>query len=159
MNIQENWSAIQTHFENSFKSSLHVSIASVDAGNTPTITPIGTFFLTDDYGGFYFEKFTTSLPKNANRKICILGVNSRKSFWLKSLIQTEFIKHPGIKLYGTLGEKRKASPQEIQLLQERIRKTKFTKGHQYLWGDMEYVREVNIEGAEKLNIGKMTEQL
>lgn len=159
MDLILNWKGIQDHFNRSFKSSLHVSIASVKTNGEPSTTPIGSFFLTDNQKAFYFEKFTTSLSQNENSKVCILGVNSSKSYWLKSLIRIKFDTHPAIKLYGTLGEKRKATDSEIALLEERMKNTRFAKGNHYLWGDMKEVREVHIERAEKINIGKMTEQL
>lgn len=159
MKIKEHWKDIQEHFKTSFKSSLHVSIASVNDQGNPSITPIGTLFLNDNYGAYYFEKFTTSLQNNENKKVCILGINSSKSFWIKSLLKVEFKKYPGLKIYGELGERRKATNKEIQLLQKRLNKTKLTKGNKYLWGDMDTIREIKIKSIEKVNIGKMTEKL
>lgn len=161
MDLQENWDKIRVHFSKSFGSSLHVSIASVDSDNNPTTTPIGSFFLNKDQTGFYFEKFPTKLPDNskANRKICVLGVNSSKWFWTKSLFKEIFTAYPAVKLYGVLGERRKASENEIRSLKRRMRATKRFKGHKYLWSDMEYVREISFTKAEKINLGKMTKVL
>jgi hypothetical protein len=41
MNIHNNWDTIRKHINDSFKTSLHVSIATVDAENNSTVTPIG----------------------------------------------------------------------------------------------------------------------
>jgi len=102
MDIKTNWKEIRMHFSKSFKSSLHVSIASVNADNNPTVTPIGSLFLNDDQTGFYFEKFPTKLPVNVslNPNVCVLGVNSSKWFWVKSLFKEKFTSTPAIKLYG-----------------------------------------------------------
>ncbi|MET2984035.1 pyridoxamine 5'-phosphate oxidase family protein [Aureibaculum conchae] len=161
MDIIKNWSTIRTHFNKSFRSNLHVSIASVDAENNPTVTPIGTFFLNGDQTGFYFEKYPTKLPKNinSNNNICVLGVNSNKWFWLKSLFKVKFDKYPALKLYGELGHRRKATEIEISRLKRRMKTTNSLKGNKYLWGDMEYVREICFTKAEKVNIGKMTSYL
>ncbi|MBV1924552.1 MAG: hypothetical protein KUG68_11055 [Flavobacteriaceae bacterium] len=158
MNIIEDWKFIRNHFNTSFKQNLHVSIASVDNENNPTITPIGSLFLNKDSSGFYFEKFPTKLPENAksNRNICVLAVNSSKWFWFTSLLKGKFKKYPALKLYGTLEEKRDASDIEISRLQRRMKATKGLKGNTYLWKDMKAVRIIKFTKVEKINLGKMT---
>jgi len=161
MDIKSNWSEIRKHFGKSFSSSLHISIASVDSDNNPTTTPIGSLFLNSDQTGFYFEKFPTKLPihSKSNRMVCVLGVNSGKWFWIKSLFKEKFSNYPAIKLYGELGERRKASENESSRLKRRMRRTGKLKGHKYLWAKMEYIREITFTKAEKINLGKMTEHL
>ena len=159
IDIFENWKKIRTHFRTSFSSSLHVSIASVNAENQPTVTPIGSFFLNKNQTGFYFEKFTTQLPRNArtNKNVCVLAVNNNKWFWLKSLFKGRFEENPAIKLYGELGENRKATNAEMRAFKRRVRFTSRLKGHRLLWDGMSHIREINFTKAEKMNIGKMTQ--
>ena len=161
MDIQTDWEKIRIHFNRSFKSSLHSSIASLDSDNNPTVTPIGSLFLNDDQTGFYFEKYPSKLPRYAkiNPKICVLAVNSSKWFWFKSLLKGKFSEYPGIKLYGELGDKRKATEKELKRFRRRMWSTKGLSGHAYLWGDMQDVREVYFKKAEKANLGKMTMDL
>jgi hypothetical protein len=161
MDIKANWKIIKKHFNRSFKTSLSVSIASVDKDNKPTVTPIGTVFLNNDQTGFYFEKFPKKIPENAktNKNICVLGVNSSKWFWIKALYKLKFSEYPAIRLYGELGEKRKAKEIEILRLNRRMRTTKGLKGNTYLWGKMEFVREMKFTKAEGINIGKMSENI
>lgn len=158
MNLIKNWTAIRKHFSQSFGSSLHVSIASVGDENTPTVTPVGSLFLNSDQTGFYFEKFIYTLPKHAtdNNNICILAVNSNKLFWLKSLFKARFDAYPAYRLYGKLGERRKASSTEMRALKRRMKFTRNLKGHNYLRNDMNEVREITFHKGEKINIGKMT---
>jgi len=158
MDLKLDWQNIREHFSKSFKSSLHVSIASVDSENNPTNTPIGSLFLNDNQTGFYFEKFPTKLPFNnsTNSNICVLGVNSSKWFWVKSLFNEKFSTTPAIKLYGELGDKRKASEYELRALKRRMGSTNKLKGHKYLWGKMDSIREITFSKAEKINLGKMT---
>lgn len=158
MDLIEDWKFIKNHFNTSFKQNLHVSIASVDFQNNPTITPIGSLFLNNDCTGFYFEKFPTKLPENAkkNKNICILAVNSSKWFWFRSLLKGRFKNNPALKLYGSLEEKREATDIEISRLQRRMRATKGLKGNTYLWKDMKIVRVVKLTKVEKINLGKMT---
>jgi len=158
MDIQKNWHIIKRHFNKSFRSNFYVSIASVNENNEPDVTPVGSLFLNHDQSGFYFEKYPVTLPKNAetNRNICVLAVNSSLWLWLKSLIRGRFNSYPGVKLYGKLGEKRLAGDREIGKLKRRMKQTKGTKGNKYLWGDMQYVRDIKFTKAEKINLGKMT---
>lgn len=161
MHLQDNWHKIKRHFSESFSTSMHVAIASVDEENRPTVTPIGSLFLNDDPSGFYFEKYASKLPVHAssNPNICILGVNSNRFLWLKALYKGVFDRYPAVKLYGQLGKRRKATEVEINRLKRRMRRTKSLKGHQYLWGDMWGVREIQFHKAEKINLGKMTTSL
>ena len=161
MDIKSNWPEIRKHFNRSFKTNFHVAIASVDENSNPTVTPIGSLFLNKDQTGFYFEKYPTKLPEHAthNKNICVLAVNSGKWFWLKSLFKGKFETNPAIKLYGELGERRKATEKEISRLNLRMKATKGLKGNTYLWRDMPYVRDIIFTNVEKSNLGKMTEEL
>jgi len=161
MDIKTNWHEIRAHFRLSFRSNFHVSIASVDEEGNPTVTPIGSLFLNNDQSGFFFEKYPTKLPRHAklNKNICILAVNSGMVFWLKSLPRNKFQTYPGIKLYGQLGERRKATEGEILRLDRRMRATKRLKGNAYLWKNMPYVRDIKFTRAEKINLGEMTRHL
>lgn len=161
MTLSDNWQQIRTLVNKTFKRQLHVAIASIDADGKPTNTPIGSLFLNSNQTGFYFEKFPTKLPQSAkeNPNICILAVNSNRWFWLKSLFKNRFDTTPGIKLYGTLGEHRKATKIEISRLNKRMRTTKGLKGNTYLWGDMSEVRDITFTAVETMSIGEMTQGL
>jgi len=158
MDIITSWADIRKHFNKSFRTNFHVSVASVDRENNPTVTPIGSLFLNHNQTGFYFEKYPTKLPRNvlSNKNICVLGVNSSTWFWLNSLFRGKFKSYPAIKLYGQLGDRRKATDIEIKRLNKRMKATKWLKGNNYLWGNMEYVRDITFSKAEKINLGKMT---
>jgi hypothetical protein len=161
MNITTAWPVIRKHFNRSFRSNFHVSVASVNEHGQPTVTPIGSLFLNEKQTGFYFEKFPSKLPAHAqvNKNICVLAVNSNTRFWLISLFKKKFKSHPAIKLYGTLGARRQATEKEIKRLNRRMKATKGLRGNTYLWGKMETIREINFSKAEKINLGEMTEHL
>lgn len=161
MDINVHWKEIRKHFNLSFRSNFYVSIASVDIENNPTVTPIGSLFLNNTQTGFYFEKYPTKLPQHAkeNKMICALAVNSNTWFWLKSLFKGKFKSYPAIKLYGELGNKRKATEIEIKRLNRRMKATKGMKGNTYLWSDMQFVRDIVFTKAENINLGKMTGEL
>jgi len=161
MSLIENWSQIRKLVNGTFRRQLHVAIASIDTDGKPTNTPIGSLFLNSNQTGFYFEKFPKKLPKNAqaNPNICVLAINSKRLFWLKSLFKNKFDSLPGIKLHGVLGERRKATKIEISRLNKRMWFTKGLKGNTYLWGDMKEVRDITFTAVEKINIGEMTKGL
>lgn len=161
MDITANWREIRKHFNRSFGTNFHVSIASVDQDNKPTVTPIGSLFLNHDQTGIYFEKYPEKLKQHAqkNNHICVLAVNSGTLFWLKSLFRGKFSDYPGIKLYGQLGDRRKAEAGEIKRLNRRMKATRGLRGNTYLWGKMQYVREIRFTRAEKINLAKMTDHL
>ncbi len=159
MDIKTDWSIIRKQFYKSFSQNLFIPIASVDSDNSPTVTPIGSLFLNDNQTGFYFEKYPTKLPLHSktNQNICALAVNSGKWFWFISLFNGKFQTNPGIKLYGHLGERRKATEKEISRLNRRMKATKGLKGNTYLWKKMDYVRDITFTKAESINLGKMTD--
>ena len=159
MDINADWKHIRKHFNNSFRQNLFIPIASVDSNDNPTVTPIGSLFLNTNQTGFYFEKFPSKLPLHAksNPNICALAVNSSKWFWLKSIIKGKFKTNPGIKLFGKLGERRKATEKEISRLNRRMKSTKGLRGNIYLWKKMDYVRDITFTKVEIINLGKMTE--
>ena len=161
MNIKTDWHKIRKHFNKSFASNFYVSIASVDSENNPTVTPIGSLFLNDNQTGFYFEKFPSKLPEHAksNPKVCLLGVNSGRIFWIKALFKEKFADFPAMKLYGELGEIREATEKETKRLNRRMKATNGLKGNTYLWKKMEFVREIKFTKIEKINLGKMTAEL
>lgn len=161
MEIDRDWPAIRAHFRRCWKINFHVTIASVNAEHHPTVTPIGSLFLNEDRTGFYFEKYPALLPQHAlvNPNVCILAVNSSRWFWLVSLFRGRFNTYPAIKLYGLLGQKRSATTDEKKRLLNRMRMTRGSKGYDYLWKNMEYIRELKFTRAEKINLGNMTDQL
>lgn len=154
----EEWQKIRAHFRRSFASNLHVSIATVDAGGQPNVTPIGSFFLNrDDFSGFYFEIFTRHIPENAqtNRRVCVMAVNSRRWFWIKSLLYGKFSEPPMIKIYGELGERRPARPDEIQRANRRLGWMKTLPGGKKLFGNLGFVREIRFDQFEVVKLGGM----
>lgn len=108
LDIATHWKDIRRHFNRSFSTNFHVSIASIDKQGHPRNTPIGSLFLNREPSGFYFEKYPTTLPGNVqdHPEICVLAVNSGLWFWLRSLLTNRFSLYPGMRLYGRLGDAR-----------------------------------------------------
>lgn len=168
--ISENdWETITRVFRKALVGSYHYAIASVNEDGSPHVTPIGSLFLREDKTGFYFEKFPKKLPHNLkyNQNVCILAVNSKLLFWLRTLLRGEFFTPPGIRLIGTMGERRRATEEEVKLFLNRLKSllplfsglvTK-SKGYKLLWGDLKYVREIQFTSFETIEFGSMTSGL
>lgn len=158
----DHWSGIRRVFAAAFSSSFHFAIATVGADGEPWVTPIGSVVLTDPGRGFYFEEFPTRLPQNlrGDPRVAILAVNSSRLFWLRALFRGRFPAPPAIRLRGrVVGEPRQATARELALWQRRVRALRRLRGYQLLWGRLRRVRDLEIEGAEPVSIGPMTEGL
>jgi len=153
-----NFKHLQKLLKQAFTSSLHYSMATVHKDGTPHVTPIGSFMLVDENNGIYFEKYTVQMPKNFehSRQVCIMGVNSSRLFWLISLILGRFYDHPAVRIYGLVGEKRKATSEEKKRFEKRVGPVFIFEGARKLWKHMDYVREVKIERVETVKIADMT---
>lgn len=151
----EKWQNIRRNFRHGFATNLHVSIATVNADGQPNVTPIGSFFLNKaEFSGFYFEIFTTNIPQNAavNPMVCIMSVNSGKWFWLKSLLFGKFNTPPMTKIYGTLAERRPATPDEINRGNRRLGRLKILPGGKKLFGSMPMVRTIRFHSFEEAKL-------
>jgi len=158
MQVKENWVDIKRIFAQSFKSSFHYAMATVDEDGGPHVTPIGSLILSSPGRGFYFEEFPRQLPLNlqSNGQVCVLAVNSSRWFWIKSLFSGRFSSPPAIRLFGTVGEVREASEKEIKLWHHRVKKARNSKGFALMWKDMKRVRDIEFSRAEPVHIGEMT---
>jgi len=161
MEIGKYWETIRAVFEEGFKSCSHFAVATVNEDGSPHVTPIGALILRKDQTGFYFEENPIRMPENLKRnpRVSILSVNADKGYWLNSLVQGKFMTPPSVRLMGTVGEPRKASPEEIRLWEERIALAKGTKGYALLWEKFGRVRDITFDAFEPVLVGEMTEGL
>jgi len=158
MQLQKNWVYIKKLFDQSFRSSFHYALATVNENGEPHVTPIGSLILRDPGHGFYFEEFTRQLPRNfrKNRQVCVLAVNSSRWFWIKSLFVGRFSNPPAIRLFGTVGDVREATEKEIRLWHRRVRTVRSSKGYALMWKNMRMVRDIEFSRVEPVYIGDMT---
>lgn len=161
MNIKTHWDEIKRVVERGQKSAIHCAIASVDQDGCPNVTPVGTVFLRDDQTGFYFDQYTNALAKNltTNPNICLMTVNTKSSFWFKSLLKGQFSSPPGVRLYGTVGALRPATTEELAKIEKRIRPTRWMKGSRLLWSDFTHVRDIQFTSFRPVSYPVMMEGL
>lgn len=141
------------------KNSLYCSIATIQNGTHPHISPIGSVFLINEKEGYFIEMFTRSFKDQSQRKACILAVNTSLLFWLKSLILGRFVTSVGTRLLVTMGERREISESEREKFQKKVSLFKRLKGYKLMWSKSDYVRTFTIDEVIPVNIGKMTKHL
>ena len=158
MELHENWDEVKDLFRESFRTSFHYAVATMNENGEPHVTPIGSLILGRPGFGFYFERFAQHLPRNlsGNSQVCILAVNSARWFWVRSLLSGKFASMPAVRLHGLAGELRPASETEIALWNRRVRRVRFSRGHALMWQDMNMVREIEFSRIEPVHLGKMT---
>ena len=84
----------------------------------------------------------------------MLAENNRW-FWIKAVLFGKFDHAPGIRLMGTVGERREATIQEINKFKKPLGKLKIFKGYKPLWGVMEHGRDIFFESFETVKCGPM----
>ena len=161
MELIKDWKLIKAVVESAISSSKHCAIASVDSEGNPHVTPIGFVFLRDDGTGYYFEQYSKRLPTNyeSNRNVCVMAVNSALPFWFKSLLKGRFESFPGVRLYGKVGDVRKATPAEIGTLKRRIGSARYLNGAQQIWNHLETVRDIKFHAVEPVKYPRMMQHL
>jgi hypothetical protein len=159
--ITQHWPEIRRVVEVGQRSSLYCSIGTVGADGVPNVTPIGTVFLNSTPGGFFFDRYTSALAAalSVNSGICLLAVDSRKTFWLRSLLLGRFHSPPGVRLYGTAGPLRRATDAELQRIEARVRSAKRSRGGRLLWSSFTDVRELTFSSFRPVSYPVMMEGL
>jgi hypothetical protein len=154
----ENWRAIKKLFYQAGMTSMHCAFATANSNGEPHVTPIGSLFLTAQGQGFYFEEYLSHTKKNieANSRVCVLAVNSSKWFWLRSLMKGRFLAPFSVRLSGTAGSRREATPGELKLLGKMVKPVKWTRGHDLLWKHLKTVRDIHFDSFEPVKTGKMS---
>ena len=161
MDLESEWGEIARAFEAGIRSSKHCAIASVDEDGHPHVTPIGFVFLREDRTAFYFEQYPKRLPRNLahDARVCLMTVNSRSSFWGRSLARGRFLDYPGMRLYGEVGTPRAATPPELERLRRRIGLLRLFPGSKLIWSGLQTVRDVKLTRVDPVVYPRMMEHL
>ena len=161
MEIGSYWETVRKVFDEGFKSSFNFALASTGRDGTPHITPIGSLILRDDCTGFYCEEFPSRLPENLkyNPRICVMAINADKVFWGRALMEGKFLTAPGVRLYGTAGEAREGTQEEIEAWQKKVSFARALKGYKIMWENMHVVREIKFDSFEPVRLREMTDGL
>jgi len=153
------WHETRAVFNRAFASSMHFSIASTGPDGEPWVTPIGSVLLTEPGRGIYFEEFTQRLRRHVREdsRITILAVDSRKLYWIRSLVGGRFPTPPGLRLRAqVMGPRRRATEAERERWLRRVRMFRGTRGHELLWDRLGFVRDFEVLSTEPVRLGGMT---
>ncbi|MCP3876501.1 MAG: pyridoxamine 5'-phosphate oxidase family protein [Desulfobacteraceae bacterium] len=159
MNIKDHWNEIRQLFKKALKTNKYYSFASVDKEGNPHITPIGSLILRDDCTGYFSEKFPEKSRQNykTNDRVAVMAINSGFFFWFKSIRKGVFKSLPGVRIYGRVGKRRKATEKERAKWLNIVKIAKGTKGYNLLWKDMAHVRDIHFDDARPVKAGVMTQ--
>lgn len=158
------WKQIKSFFKRSshvssapYRSVPYCSIASINEDGSARITPISSLILGSAKKGFYFEAFSKKMSQNLsrNKRVCVLVVNNNMLYWVRSVLLGRFNAPPAIRLMGTVGEKREATPEEIRAFRRPIWPFKLFKGYNLMWGVMKSGREIHFDSFETVDCGSM----
>ena len=157
----QQWEIIGKLFSRTFQTSFHYAVATVNADGAPHVTPVGSLILRDKGKGFFFEEYLGATARNLqkDKRICVLAVHTSRWLLFTALLQGRFTSPPAIRLVGTVGEKREATPEEMQLFHRRVGRYHFLKGYDLLWSRLRFVRDVTFDAALPVGIGVMTARL
>jgi hypothetical protein len=84
-----------------------------------------------------------------------MALNSGRWELLKALWRGEARRPFGVRLHGTVGERREATAAEIARMHRRVRPLRFLRGHDLLWGRLRTVRDVRFDAFEPVRIGPL----
>jgi hypothetical protein len=155
----EEWSALRRVVASAFRSSLHVSIASVGAGGAPVVTPIGSFFLDEPGRAHYLELYATGLGRRleADPRVSVLAVDSGRLLWLRALAGGRFARRPAIRLTCTaVAGAPPATADQIARFSRRVGLVWRLPGSRLLWGGDARIRELRVERIEGVNLGRLS---
>lgn len=131
--------------------------ATVDEDGSPRVAPYSSLILGENKKGFFLDHFSQQLTKNLDRDrtICILLLKNNKWFWMKAFLLAKFDHAPGIRLMGTVGQRRKATMQELNAFKKPLKKMKIFKGYNPFWNVMKHGRDIFFESFETVKCGSM----
>lgn len=154
----ELWSQLKPLAGRVFGSSLHFAMATINPDGTPHITPIGSLILTDPGEAYFFEVLTRQLPRNleSGSRVAVLGVISSRWLWLRSFVAGRFMIPPAFRLLGVAGERRSSTVEERARFKRKVRNLRWTKGYDYLWANVDMLRELHFHELRPVQIGKLT---
>lgn len=154
----DDWPGVKRMFRRGLRSSRHFAIATVGEDGGPHLTPIASVILTEPGKGFFFDIFTERLGENLDRdpRVCVLAVDSGLRFWLGSLLRGRFADPPALRLLGTAGPRRPATPEERERWLRRVRPVRRLVGYRLLWGHLDHVRDLTFDAAIPVGMGPMS---
>lgn len=136
------------------KRALFCTVAVLDEGRI-RLFPIGSVRIHEDGCCTYFELFAK--PVQSGAEIAMLAVDVSPWFWLTSLLRGRFSHPPALRLEGVVGQRRECTEQERQGWFRRVGWLLKTKGGRLLWQHPSRIREVRLQSARPVRVGRMSQ--
>lgn len=157
--LTSSWPQVKRFFAKSIQSSHFYTFATVNRDGSPHLAPYASLILNDDCTGYYSDVFPDKTSRNlkADPRICISAVRMDFRLWFTGLLSGKFANCFGIRLYGTVGPSRKADSLEIDRWRCRVKRYKWMKGYNPLWGNVRTVRDIQFDRFEPLQMGRMSQ--
>lgn len=155
------WPQIAALCRASFRSSLHFAIASNGPDGHPHLTPIGSLLPLEPGRAMYFDLFAGGLRArlDADPRVCVMAVDSRRWTWLRALWSGHFTHAPALRLYGHAGVRRPATAEEKARFHKRVGLLLRLKAARMLWERLDHVRELHFDTCQPVRIGSLTRGL
>lgn len=153
------WPQVKAVCNASFRSSLHFAVATVDAQGAPQLTLIGSLLPLEPGRALYFDLFASGLRArlDADPRVCVLAVDSRRWSWIRALWRARFIQCPALRLHGHAGPRRPATAAEQARWLRRVGWLMRLRGARLLWARESYtVRELLFDQVQPVRIGTLT---
>ncbi len=154
MDIVQDWNRIRKWMKPSFPCYF---MATADADGMPNAAPVASLLLGAPGEGVFFDIFTIGMRRNLdeNPRLVFLMLRTGRWFWLRAFWRGRFDDPPAFRLVGRAGPRRASTEEERQRWRRKVGPLRFFKGHDMLWGKLEYVREVRFERVETIKVGRM----
>jgi hypothetical protein len=148
---ERDWPAITAYVEGAMRAARHVTLATAGADGQPHVTPIGSLVLGPPTRGLFLERFPRRLAADAatNPRFALLAEDTRLWQLLRHFRGDGWF---GLKCYGELGERRAATPSEIDRLAARISRHGRARVKRLLFGQAPQVRDLTVTGAEAISL-------
>ena len=137
----------------------YCAFSTVNEDGTPRIAPYTSLILGDGSKGFYFDELSRHTTANLERdqRVCVLVVKNSKWFWIKTVILGRYDHPPGIRLMGTVGERREATKEELNAFKKPLNRLKLFKGYEPIWGFMKFGREIFFDSFDTVKCRTLKE--
>jgi uncharacterized protein len=123
----------------------------------PQVTPIGSVTLhPTEPRGYYHPVFTARLQKalTHDQRFELLFVDTHALAWLNGLIRGRFDKLVAARLKGcAVGPRRRATSDEVERFQRRVRPVRWTRGYKQLWQDVRFTQELRFDALVPVRFG------
>lgn len=138
-----------------------LAVASTSPDGTPNVTPVGSMSFDSQGRGVCLDINFDQLARNVehNPVVSLLGLRMSPGLWLKAMLNGRFPSPPAVRVTAEMGPRRPATAAEQQRWRRRVKRFKWFRGHDLLWGKLDHARDVTAQRIVPVRMGAMTDGL